>query len=115
MPTYKFDHWQINGETFTDNPLSIMVDRDLTVTAVYTTVTPPPSACFIATAAYGTPLAPQLNVFRRFRDYCLPAKLTQVYYKISPPFADYIRKHLKVRHAVRLLLDKVMILIKIVS
>jgi serine protease len=56
------------------------------------------NGCFIATAAYGTPMAEQVRYLRAFRDQYLQTNepgrwfVTQ-YYKFSPPFADYLRQH----------------------
>jgi polyhydroxybutyrate depolymerase len=69
--------------------------------------------CFIATAAYGTPTAEQLNVLREFRDDVLlksivGSRLVALYYKISPPIADFISEHSFVRTLVReLLIDPI--------
>eukprot|EP01156_Anaeramoeba_ignava_P018450 Anaeramoba_ignava/a91814_52.p1 GENE.a91814_52~~a91814_52.p1 ORF type:complete len:497 (+),score=139.93 a91814_52:294-1784(+) len=62
------------------------------------------SACFIATAAYGTSMHPKLDSLRWMRDNIFPNKLTQFYYYVSPPIADFISKHDSLRFLVRVLL-----------
>ncbi len=62
--------------------------------------------CFIATAAYGSPLAPELDTLRKFRDqYLLTNQLGQLfvaqYYQYSPPLADYIRERENLRKIIR--------------
>ena len=64
------------------------------------------SGCFIATAAFGTSLEPEVMVLRHFRDETLLSNtLGQVfveeYYKISPPIADFIRDKETLKAAVR--------------
>jgi hypothetical protein len=53
--------------------------------------------CFIATAAYGSTLAPELVAFRRFRDEVLLASragrlVVRWYYRLSPPLASLISR-----------------------
>ena len=94
------------------NPSTIVVD-ECAIGDSY--IGPPPvtpTPCFIATAAYGTSLAPQLNVLRRFRDKCLPDRLVQFYYDTSPPLADYIREHFNVKRTIRAGLDILIRLLK---
>jgi hypothetical protein len=62
--------------------------------------------CFIATAAYGTDTAREIDILREFRDtVLLPNSLgirfVSLYYKISPPIADFIAQHEVLRTAVR--------------
>ncbi len=62
--------------------------------------------CFIATAAYGTDTAEQLDILREFRDTVLlpnslGAKFVSLYYKASPPIADFISQNEVLRTMVR--------------
>jgi parallel beta-helix repeat protein len=68
--------------------------------------------CFIATAAYGTPMAKEVQILCRFRDtYLLPnflgRKLVSLYYKISPPIARYIKNNAYLKAATRNILRPV--------
>jgi alpha-tubulin suppressor-like RCC1 family protein len=70
------------------------------------TTIPPGSGCFIATAAYGTPMAEEIDILRRFRDeYLLTNPLGQglvnIYYKVSPPVAEFITEHPGLKPVVR--------------
>jgi subtilisin family serine protease len=62
--------------------------------------------CFIATAAYGSPLEPQVLKLRSFRDRVLARSragrwFIRNYYRYSPPVADFIRQSELIRTAVR--------------
>ena len=64
------------------------------------------SYCFIATAAYGSPMAKQVEVLRQFRDsYLLPhvvgRKLVALYYRTGKPIAMYIDSHPWLKYIVR--------------
>jgi hypothetical protein len=65
--------------------------------------------CSIATAAYGTPTAEQIDVLREFRDVVLlkstvGSQFVALYYKLSPPIADFIARNDLLRTLVRELL-----------
>ncbi|MBU5614281.1 CFI-box-CTERM domain-containing protein [Geomonas azotofigens] len=66
--------------------------------------------CFIATAAYGTPFAPQVGLLREFRDRYLLTNaagrsFVSWYYRESPKAAALIEKHTWLKTPVRLLLS----------
>jgi hypothetical protein len=65
--------------------------------------------CFIATAAYGTPLDPRIDSLRWFRDHVLeltaPGRaFIRAYYTLSPPFAKWLTGQPLARAVVRTLL-----------
>jgi len=62
--------------------------------------------CFIATAAYGTSMAEEVKVLSKFRDEHLLTNslgrgFVKMYYKTSPPIADFIRNKPILRAMVR--------------
>jgi len=65
-----------------------------------------PTPCFIATAAYGTPMAGEIEILREFRDGYLLTNavgraLVDLYYRVSPPIAEFITEHPRLKPVVR--------------
>jgi len=82
----------------------LTIDFDVGRNATLTIEVPP--ICFIATAAYGTPMAEEIQILRGFRDeYLLTNPLGQalvdLYYRVSPPIADFITEHPSLKPIVR--------------
>jgi hypothetical protein len=74
--------------------------------------------CFVATAAYGTPGAEQILVLREFRDVVLlksrvGSRFVALYYKLSPPIAEFVAGNEVLRTLVReLLVDPIVWLVE---
>jgi uncharacterized delta-60 repeat protein len=111
-----FDDWVGNIDC-EENPITITMDGDKSIKATFHTPGPGGGEgitsslglgkCFIATAAYGSPLHPHVRILRDFRDrYLITSKLgrevVNLYYKYSPYIAELIAKHNILRVAVRL-------------
>jgi hypothetical protein len=100
----RFVEW--TGDVATINDLNaasttVITDGDYSITANFEEQEEeePPSdttgGCFIATAAYGTPTAQQIDVLREFRDVVLlesaaGSRLVALYYQLGPRVADFI-------------------------
>jgi len=77
----------------------------------------PASGCFIATAAYGTPFAEEIDVLRSWRDEFLEASLPgrafiKAYYSLSPPVANNISESEGKRKIVRTALGPIVKILK---
>jgi hypothetical protein len=77
----------------------------------FTTVTP----CFVASAAYGSPLASQIGVLRALRDrhlanHALGRAFIDFYYAVGPRLAEPVRQHPWLASAVRAVLAPVVAL-----
>jgi hypothetical protein len=91
-------------------------DFNLTIAALPNgspTPSPFPFECFIATAAYGTATAEQIDVLRDFRDVALlkssaGSQFVALYYQFSPAIADLMARSDLLRTLVReLLIDPI--------
>jgi hypothetical protein len=81
---------------------TITMNDDYSITATFKFGT----GCFIATAAYGTPMAGEIQILREFRDeYMLTnpvgSTLVDIYYRVSPPIAEFITEHPSLKPIVR--------------
>jgi YVTN family beta-propeller protein len=90
----------------------VMLNASLNCVASFSSNAPPPSqstppsSCFIATAAYGSDMAEDVLALRRFRDgtlmrWAAGRAFVRLYYRHSPPLADYIRERDALRATVR--------------
>ena len=82
----------------------------------YTTVSP----CFVATAAYGSPMAAELGSLRRFRDRHLMTNtlgraFVSAYYSVGPHAAEVIREHEWLRAATRVVLQPAVALARLLE
>lgn len=65
--------------------------------------------CFISTAAFGSESAPEVEIFRKFRNKFLATNFfgkafIKIYYRISPPIADVISENNYLKTATRIAL-----------
>jgi hypothetical protein len=92
-------------------PISV---AEITTTARrFATVSP----CFVATAAYGTPLASEIGALRRVRDRYLLSQapgraLVRAYYAVGPDLAEYLRSRDGLRALARRVLAPLVALAK---
>ena len=104
---YNFVHWTGDVGTITDvnsAATNITMNDDYSITANFNFG--PFPWCFIATAAYGTDTAKEIDILREFRDEVLlpnrlGAEFVSFYYRTSPPIANFISQHESLRAVVR--------------
>jgi len=99
---YRFSGWS-GDASGTTNPITITMDSDKSITANFSAIPTGDGdngkngGCFIATAAYGSPLHPHVETLRDFRDrYLMTNKLgrgfVDLYYRYSPCMVNIIAK-----------------------
>jgi hypothetical protein len=110
---YNIDDWDALAEG--DEAVTVDVDSDGDGIIDYTFTSDseltgdeflPRSGCFIATAAYGTPMAEEIQILHEFRDEYLLTNplgkgLVEFYYMVSPPIAKFINEHPSLKPVVR--------------
>jgi len=118
---YQFTGWTAPAGSFANanapSTTFTMPGQNVIVTATFQISSTTNNICFIATAAYGSPTAEQLDVLREFRDVVLlpnslGAELVSIYYRTSPPIAAFISRHEFLRTAVRVGLDPIVAVLK---
>jgi hypothetical protein len=87
-----------------DGTVDYTVTSDSTLTG--DEFSPQSGFCFVATATYGTPMAKEVQILREFRDgYLLSGRIGQalvgLYYRGSPPIAEFITAHPTLKPIVR--------------
>jgi hypothetical protein len=65
--------------------------------------------CFIASAVYGSSFSSEVVLLRKFRDHFLRTnylggKMVSLYYRLSPPIAQYIRRNAGLKPVVKVIL-----------
>ena len=110
---YNFILWSGDVQS-SDKSLSITMDSDKSAKANFSEnivadliEEAKEAPCFIATAAFGSPLHPYVRTLQDFRDkYFLSSragrKLVKLYYKYSPHIAELITNHKALRTVVRI-------------
>jgi hypothetical protein len=105
---YRFIDWTGDVSTIaniTAAATNIVMNGDYSIRVNFEQV-PSGKWCFIATAAYGTPMAEEIEILREFRDqYLLTSPVGQglvdLYYVVSPPIAQFITEHPSLKPIVR--------------
>lgn len=103
---YHFTNWSGNVDTIANvyaAATTITMDSSYSIIANFSGGG---LRCFITTAAYGTPMAAEIQVLREFRDEYLLTNpvgqaLVSLYYNVSPPIAEFITEHPSLKPIVR--------------
>lgn len=104
---YRFAGWSGEVDTIADvnaATTTITMDSSYSIRADFHSTTSSPGCT--ATAAFDTPMAKEIGIVREFRDdYLLTSRLgrilTGLYYRLSPPLAEFITEHPSLKPVVR--------------
>jgi len=129
----RLDPGNANAITIRTKPRPLLADRTIrATTTVASTESEPPETeannstyvltkvdrqgCFIATAAYGSYMEPEVATLRKFRDevlmqFVLGQELVDIYYDYSPSVADHIGQNENLRTLTRFALTPVVYVI----
>lgn len=104
-PAGRYLEIKVTLQTTEAEPSPVLYD----LTAQSTEAEEPVSGCFVASAAYGTTMADEVDVLRQFRDGYLVSNvlgraMLGVYYRVSPPMAEFIARHPGLKPFVRIAL-----------
>jgi len=107
---YEFRGWAGDASGM-ENPVTVIMDQDKWIVSNFSSTGEKDKSfweldCFVATAAYGSPLHPHVGVLRDFRDQYLRTnglgrRLVDLYYRHSPLFATVISKNRVLKVVVR--------------
>jgi hypothetical protein len=104
---YQFANWSGDVDTIDDvdaASTTITTDNSYSIRADFQGAGS--RCCCAATAAYGSPMAEEIQILREFRDEYLLTNplgqaLTDLYYRVSPPIAKLITEHPSLKPVVR--------------
>jgi hypothetical protein len=103
---YQFANWLGDVDTIADVNASSTTITMISSYSIKADFNGTSSPCCTATAAYGTPMAEEIIILREFRDEYLLTNtvgrvLVDVYYKVSPPIAEFITEYPNLKPIVR--------------
>ncbi len=103
---YQFTNWSGDVDTIADVNAASTTITMISSYSIRANFNGTGSRCCTVTAAYGSPLAEEIEILREFRDeYLLTSTMGQAfvdfYYRVSPPLAQFITEHPNLKPIVR--------------